>query len=146
MSVTSASVDDIVDDNDAEGDSKPLDFSTYVPTYNPNLESSSELPQSLGTPNVTEISQDEAFSRAMNAMYWTGYWSAIYHVRNISVLRGKTDMLLSPVGKIIEKRISRTNKLRKSRMKEKRICPLKSISRYTLQRRFRIKELSRHLI
>ena len=25
-------------------------------------------------------SQDEAFSRALNAMYWGGYWTAVYHV------------------------------------------------------------------
>ncbi|KAF8624889.1 hypothetical protein AX15_005757 [Amanita polypyramis BW_CC] len=88
VSVLSASVDDIVDDNDAEGDSKPLDFATYVPTYNPNLEPSSEMLQSLGpvnTPNVAATSQDEAFSHAINAMYWTGYWTAIYHVGDFNV-------------------------------------------------------------
>ncbi|TRM57174.1 hypothetical protein BD626DRAFT_223545 [Schizophyllum amplum] len=25
------------------------------------------------------VTQDDAFSRAMNAMYWTGYWTAVYH-------------------------------------------------------------------
>jgi len=25
------------------------------------------------------VSQDEAFSRALNAMYWGGYWTAVYH-------------------------------------------------------------------
>ena len=25
-------------------------------------------------------SQDEAFEKALNAMYWSGYWTAIYHV------------------------------------------------------------------
>jgi len=29
------------------------------------------------------VSQDEAFSRAMNAMYWGGYWTAMYHVRAV---------------------------------------------------------------
>lgn len=26
------------------------------------------------------VSQDEAFSRALSAMYWGGYWTAVYHV------------------------------------------------------------------
>ena len=25
-------------------------------------------------------SQDDAFSRAMTAMYWSGYWTAVFHV------------------------------------------------------------------
>ncbi|KAK0187784.1 hypothetical protein F5146DRAFT_1141244 [Armillaria mellea] len=25
------------------------------------------------------VSQDEAFQRAMSAMYWAGYWTAVYH-------------------------------------------------------------------
>jgi hypothetical protein len=32
------------------------------------------------------INQDEAFSRALSAMYWGGYWTAMYHVRNFSSL------------------------------------------------------------
>lgn len=31
--------------------------------------------------NGAMIGQDEAFSRALNAMYWGGYWTAVYHVR-----------------------------------------------------------------
>lgn len=84
MSVPSASVDDAVDNNDAEDDSKPLDFDTYFPTYDPSLETSSGLPLPAGSINgmdIAAVSQDEAFSRAMNAMYWSGYWTAIYHVR-----------------------------------------------------------------
>jgi hypothetical protein len=26
------------------------------------------------------VSQDEAFDRALSAMYWGGYWTAVYHV------------------------------------------------------------------
>ena len=29
---------------------------------------------------IAAVSQDEAFSRAMTAMYWSGYWTAVYHV------------------------------------------------------------------
>lgn len=84
MLVHPASVDDTVDNNGAEDNSKPLDFDTYVPTHDPNLEASSGLPLSVGSItgiDIGAISQDEAFSHAMNAMYWTGYWTAIYHVR-----------------------------------------------------------------
>ncbi|KAJ2926872.1 hypothetical protein H1R20_g10201, partial [Candolleomyces eurysporus] len=36
----------------------------------------------LGNPSssMSTVSQDEAFSRALNAMYWGGYWTAVYHV------------------------------------------------------------------
>lgn len=30
--------------------------------------------------SLSTVSQDEAFSRALNAMYWGGYWTAVYHV------------------------------------------------------------------
>jgi hypothetical protein len=37
---------------------------------------------SVGTEgSAPMVSQDEAFSRALNAMYWGGYWTAVYHVR-----------------------------------------------------------------
>jgi hypothetical protein len=36
------------------------------------------VPNSEGTPLV---GRDEAFQNALNAMYWTGYWTAAYHVR-----------------------------------------------------------------
>jgi len=78
MSVPSAYVDD------AEDNSKPLDFDTYVPTYDPSLETFSGLPLSASSSagiDIGAISQDDAFSHAMNAMYWTGYWTAIYHSR-----------------------------------------------------------------
>lgn len=29
--------------------------------------------------SMSTVSQDEAFSRALNAMYWGGYWTAVYH-------------------------------------------------------------------
>lgn len=33
-------------------------------------------------PTHTAISADEAFNRALGAMYWCGYWTAQYHVRD----------------------------------------------------------------
>ncbi|GLB36673.1 hypothetical protein LshimejAT787_0309600 [Lyophyllum shimeji] len=41
----------------------------------PGPEDISQLPSELGP----MVSQDEAFSRAMGAMYWSGYWTAVYH-------------------------------------------------------------------
>ena len=93
MPVPSASVDDAVDSNGAEDDSKPLDFDTYVPTYDPSLETSPLSASSINEIDITAISQDEAFSRAMNAMYWTGYWTAIYHVRYYGRFSAKIDVL-----------------------------------------------------
>ncbi|KAL1699284.1 hypothetical protein EV121DRAFT_284218 [Schizophyllum commune] len=37
------------------------------------------MPPDLGAYHGKGVGQDEAFSRAMNAMYWTGYWTAVYH-------------------------------------------------------------------
>jgi len=75
---------------DAEADSAPLDFDTFMPTHDPSLTSAvplhpSAVPgldyASLYTPNRPgeTVSQDEAFSRALAAMYWGGYWTAVYH-------------------------------------------------------------------
>ncbi|KAF8640454.1 hypothetical protein AX17_000118 [Amanita inopinata Kibby_2008] len=65
--------------NDVEGDSKPLDFDTFVPSYNPALPTVDSVNKA---PDLSVVNQDEAFSRAMNAMYWSGYWTAIYHCRS----------------------------------------------------------------
>ncbi|KAJ7604760.1 hypothetical protein B0H17DRAFT_1120781 [Mycena rosella] len=56
-----------------EGDSQSLDFATFVPTYDASL--------ALPTPESGDAGagQDEAFSRALGAMYWGGYWTAVYH-------------------------------------------------------------------
>jgi len=61
----------------SEHDSVPLNFNTFVPSHDatlPNL-------AATGTQNLAGISQDEAFRNTLNAMYWTGYWTAVYHVR-----------------------------------------------------------------
>lgn len=60
-----------------EHDSVPLNFDTFVPPHNPALPNLAPT----DTQNLTDISQDEAFKNALNAMYWTGYWTAVYHVR-----------------------------------------------------------------
>ena len=80
-----------VHDDDAEPDSQPLNFDTFVPTYDPTLDIPSgptsnqiPVPDTNYIPAAGEsavVSQDEAFSRALSAMYWGGYWTAMYHVR-----------------------------------------------------------------
>ncbi|KAG7450880.1 uncharacterized protein BT62DRAFT_928161 [Guyanagaster necrorhizus] len=71
------------DDEADHGDSKPINFDTFVPSHDASLDvgddpviapSSSSLP----APPAETVSQDEAFTRAVNAMYWAGYWTAMY--------------------------------------------------------------------
>lgn len=76
-----------------EDDSQPINFDTFVPLHDPSLGPASHdasgafdfnaaMPQPfLPDSSVPMASQDEAFSRAMSAMYWSGYWTAVYHVR-----------------------------------------------------------------
>lgn len=45
-----------------------------TPLLNVDFEQASHDP-SLGP----SVSQDEAFERAASAMYWAGYWTAVYH-------------------------------------------------------------------
>lgn len=73
----------------AENDSKPIDFDTFIPTHDPSLPEPeagalptmpSEASYIPNTPAGSMVSQDEAFQRALTAMYWGGYWTAMYHV------------------------------------------------------------------
>ena len=79
-----ASVIPAVSEGGAENDSQPLNFDTFVPTHNPSLDRLSLLAPPMDyvqeTLDSAMVSQDEAFSRALNAMYWGGYWTAMYHV------------------------------------------------------------------
>jgi hypothetical protein len=75
-----------IDEEGEEADSQPLDFDTFVPSYNPLP----FLPQTTARVDYTShlreahsgmiVDQDEAFSRALGAMYWSGYWTAMYNV------------------------------------------------------------------
>jgi len=78
----------VVEDED---NTAPIDFDTFVPTHDPSLPVVSEQPPStckqhkgpgfFSPPSSTSmVSQDEAFNNALSAMYWTGYWTAVYHV------------------------------------------------------------------
>ncbi|EGN91797.1 hypothetical protein SERLA73DRAFT_192009 [Serpula lacrymans var. lacrymans S7.3] len=88
-----SAVDISQDDLSMEDDSKPIDFESFVPTHDPSL-ALPELPDPppvsepnylmSSTYNPLEVDQDEAFSRALNAMYWGGYWTAVYHCQKRS--------------------------------------------------------------
>lgn len=79
--------------DDEEADSKPLDFDTFVPTHDPSLnmptfEEPLPVPGPdyssyyLPTPPGPMVSKDEAFRRALGAMYWGGYWTAVYQCQS----------------------------------------------------------------
>jgi len=64
--------------------SRPLNFDTFVPSHDPSLTQAPQLAlEPNGVPPVPgeHVSRDEAFNRALGAMYWAGYWTAVYHVR-----------------------------------------------------------------
>ena len=80
---------DVHGSNDQE-DSTPLDFDTFVPSYNPSLgpPSHSHPSPAPGPDYISQfppgplVDEDEAFTRALGAMYWGGYWTAVYHVND----------------------------------------------------------------
>ena len=75
-------------DDEPEPDTVPLDFHTYNPTHDPSLAVPSDTgagpamtaPFFVPPPSTTMVSCDEAFNNALSAMYWGGYWTAVYHV------------------------------------------------------------------
>jgi hypothetical protein len=88
-----ASVADATADGPVEMDSRPINFDTFVPTHDPSLAAPS-VPHPLPIPGLEfnsvkgsglpgpKATRDEAFMRALGAMFWTGYWSAVYYVRS----------------------------------------------------------------
>jgi len=62
-----------------EHNSVPLNFNTFVPSHDPALPNLA----ATDTQNLANIPKDEAFRNALNAMYWTGYWTAVYHWRSL---------------------------------------------------------------
>ena len=95
----------MIDDFAGEGttSSVPLNFDTFVPTHDASLSYAQPaqpppIPDEVSAqyngvtshygaslPDTKEglgaVSPDEAFNRAIGAMYWCGYWTAVYHVR-----------------------------------------------------------------
>jgi hypothetical protein len=70
--------------------SQPFDFTTFVPTHDAGLAAPlAHMPVfDLGAAGEC-ASKDEAFNHAMGAMYWAGYWTAVYHVRPYSFIPGR---------------------------------------------------------
>jgi hypothetical protein len=84
-----------------EADSRPINFDTFLPTHDASLASGNlqtmPIPgpdyssQVLLDPSRIMVTQDEAFNRALGATYWSGYWTAIYHVcRSLSAQGSST--------------------------------------------------------
>lgn len=74
---------DVIVDGDADN-TAPIDFDTFVPTHDPSLSepntAGSNAPEFFLPPASTSmVSRDEAFNNALSAMYWSGYWTAVYH-------------------------------------------------------------------
>lgn len=77
--------------------SNPIQFDNFIPRHDPTLEAGgvsfgesrgtvlSEQELAFDPSNHTGGSIDEAFTRAQAAMYWAGYWTAMYHARKGSV-------------------------------------------------------------
>ncbi|TFK76608.1 hypothetical protein BDN72DRAFT_890439 [Pluteus cervinus] len=74
-------VADLADSDEDARDSQPLDFSSFIPTHNPSLKLS-DASTSFADERTPVTAQDEAFRRALDAMYWAGYWTAVYHHTN----------------------------------------------------------------
>ena len=72
-----------------EADSRPINFDTFVPTHDAAL----PVPAAAAEVDYTAtsltdglaVTQDEAFEKALSATYWAGYWTAMYHVRSVSL-------------------------------------------------------------
>ncbi|KAJ8457143.1 hypothetical protein ONZ45_g18434 [Pleurotus djamor] len=75
-----------------EENSTPVDFDAFVPTHDPTLGLSSssnvlgeaqDAGDAMTAPFLSApgplVSRDDAFSKALGAMYWAGYWTAAYH-------------------------------------------------------------------
>lgn len=72
--------------------SNPIQFDTFIPRHDPTLEAGgvpfgdsrgallSEQELTFDASNHSRDSVDDAFTRAQAAMYWAGYWTAMYHV------------------------------------------------------------------
>jgi hypothetical protein len=86
--ITSTSQATIAHENDDEDNSKPIDFDTFVPAHDASLHipagpSAPDFSAYLETDGGADVGVDSAFERALGAMYWAGYWTAVYHVRLI---------------------------------------------------------------
>ncbi|KAG8684576.1 hypothetical protein FRC08_013623 [Ceratobasidium sp. 394] len=81
---------------EAEADSAPIDFNTFVPSHDPTLGNQTQaatagptlgpyVPTALSVaiPDAAMLTRDEIFEKAVSASYWAGYWSAMYHANSV---------------------------------------------------------------
>ncbi|KNZ80013.1 hypothetical protein J132_07979 [Termitomyces sp. J132] len=82
-----------VPESDEQENSQPLDFDTFMPSHNPALDvfGPENAPEFLLGASRPIVSQDEAFTRALGAMYWCGYWTAMYHAQRQSDRKQSTE-------------------------------------------------------
>ncbi|KAG8736371.1 hypothetical protein FRC10_009396 [Ceratobasidium sp. 414] len=77
---------------EAEADSAPIDFNTFMPSHDPTLGSKTKIATagstlepyvptafSVAIPDAATLTRDEIFEKAVSASYWAGYWTAMYH-------------------------------------------------------------------
>ncbi|OBZ79200.1 hypothetical protein A0H81_00155 [Grifola frondosa] len=76
-----------------DADSTPLNFNTYVPTHDPSLASTIPCYPSAAPTTSYDftnyqgpmVSQDGVLARLV-AMYWGGYWTAVYHCQRANAV------------------------------------------------------------
>lgn len=81
-------------EQEVEPDSIPLDFNTFIPSHDPTLGGGAATQSAIGPhppttsptafPDVSTLTRDEIFEKAMSASYWSGYWTAMYHASGMT--------------------------------------------------------------
>ncbi|TFK38646.1 hypothetical protein BDQ12DRAFT_735316 [Crucibulum laeve] len=68
---------------EVEADSQPINFDTFVPSHDASLPGTVLAMENYAFTEAPagQVSQDEAFAHALNATYWAGYWTAMYHAQ-----------------------------------------------------------------
>lgn len=82
----------VEEEQEIEADSLPIDFDTFVPSHDPTLGRETTHTPAIGSyphaipmtfPNISTLTKDEVFEKAISSSYWAGYWTALYHVRHL---------------------------------------------------------------
>ncbi|PBK61910.1 hypothetical protein ARMSODRAFT_1025256 [Armillaria solidipes] len=93
------------EDDDDDGDSKPVDFNTFVPSHDASLDTGDDPvvgpSYSLPEPPTETVSQDEAFTRAVNAMYCARYWTAMYQCQRSDIVEAEEDEVEGMVSEFV---------------------------------------------
>lgn len=84
---------DAEENGDQDPDSIPIDFDSFVPAHDPTLGQETSgaaaygpyAPTSLSAAaqDVSTLSKDDIFEKAVSASYWAGYWTAMYHAKSV---------------------------------------------------------------